>query len=45
MNNKKIYIQEAEKKHAAELIEYVKKVADETDFLTFRGSEFAKTIE
>ena len=45
MNNKEIYIQEAEKKHAAELIEYTKKVGDETDFLTFQGSEFNKTIE
>lgn len=45
MNSKKIYILEAEKKHAAELIEYTKKVGDETDFLTFQGNEFNKTIE
>lgn len=44
-SDKEIYIQEAEKKHAAALIEYVKKVSDETDYLTFGSNEFKKSIE
>lgn len=38
-------IQKATKTDALELIQYVKKVADETDFLTFDSSEFNKTID
>ena len=38
-------IQEAQKKDAPALINYVKRVADETNFLTFDSSEFNKTIE
>jgi len=45
MGNNEIIIQEAKKADAVALIEYVKKVADETDFLTFDSSEFNKTIE
>lgn len=45
MNKLEIIIQEAEKKDAAALIQYVRQIADETDFLTFDSSEFNKTIE
>lgn len=44
-NNFKISIHVAKKADAPELIIDVKKVADETDFLTFDSSEFNKTIE
>jgi len=45
MNKLEIKIREAEKKDAHKLIQYVKQVADETDFLTFDSGEFNKTIE
>jgi RimJ/RimL family protein N-acetyltransferase len=40
-----ILIREAKKEDAAALIAYVKKVACETDFLTFGKGEFRKTIK
>lgn len=40
-----VTIQEAKKKDAAELIQFVHKVANETNFLTFSSSEFNKTVE
>jgi len=45
MSNIEITIQKAKKTDAFALIEYVKKVADETNFLTFDSSEFNKTVE
>ena len=40
-----ITIQEAKKKDATALIQFVQKVANETNFLTFDSSEFNKTVE
>jgi len=45
LSDNKITIEIAKKEDASALIEYVKKVADVTNFLTFDSSEFNKTIE
>ena len=44
-NNTEIIIREARKEDAAQLIKYVKQVADETNFLTFSAEEFKVTVE
>ena len=45
INKNEINIRKALKEDASALIDYVKIVADETEFLTFDSSEFTKTIE
>ena len=45
VNRNHIKIQKAKKDDAIAIIEYVRTVADETDFLTFDSSEFNKTVE
>jgi len=44
-NNTEILIRETRKEDASRLIKYVKKVADETNFLTFSAAEFKVTVE
>ena len=44
-SGKKVQIEKAVKKDAKQLIEYVKQIADETNFLTFSSNEFLMTIE
>ena len=40
-----LIIREAEQEDAAPILNYLKQIADETDYLTFSGAEFNKTLE
>lgn len=44
-NGQVLVIREAEKKDAAQVIEYVERIAGETDFLTFGPGEFNMSVE